>query len=122
VAGLQFIIDGGGSAITTGMKGYLVVDFACTIQQGTLLADQSGSIVVEIDACTYSAFAPPTHPATADKISASAPLTISSAEKAQDATLSGWTTAVAAGTVLGFNVTSAATVTRVTVGLKVLRS
>jgi hypothetical protein len=98
-----------------------MVDFACTITQGTLLADQSGSIVVEIDACSYSSYGPPTHPVTGDKISASAPLTISSATKAQDSTLSGWTTAVAAGTVIAFNVTSASTVTKCTVALEVLR-
>ncbi|MDE3097749.1 MAG: hypothetical protein KGK07_17320, partial [Chloroflexota bacterium] len=62
------------------------------------------------------------HPVAADKITASAPPTISSATKAQDATLTGWTTAVAAGAILGFNVDSAATVQRVTLALKVSKT
>lgn len=121
VAGLQFTIDGGGAAITTGQKGTLVVDFACTIQQVTTLADQSGSIVIEVQKVTYALYGPPTHPVTGDKISASAPPTISAATKAQDSTLTGWTTAIAAGDVLAFNVTSVTSITRVNLAFKVLR-
>lgn len=122
VDALEFVIDGGGSALTTGMKGYLEVPYACTITQATLLADQSGSVVVDIFRSTYSAFAPPTHPVSGDKLTASAPPTISTATKSQDATLTGWTTSLAAGDVLGFNVNSATTVTRVTCSLKVTRT
>lgn len=122
VAGLQFVIDGGGSVLTTGIKGYMVVDFACVIQQASLLADQSGSVVVDLFLCTYAAFAPPTHPAVADKITGSAPPTITTALKSQDATLTGWTTAVPAGSIIGFNVNSVTSITRVTVDLKALRS
>jgi hypothetical protein len=104
------------------MKGYLQVDFACTIQQVTSLADQTGSVVVDIFKCNYAAFAPPTHPAVADKITSSTPPTISSAVKAQDATLSGWTVALSAGDILGFNVNSVTTIQRVTVDLKVVRN
>jgi len=122
VVGAAFVIDGGGVAIVTGQKGSIVIDFACTIQQVTTLADQSGSIVVDIESNTFSAYAPPTHPATGDTICGAAKPTISSATKAQDATLSGWTTAVAAGTILSFNVISCATITNVTLALKLLRS
>src|SRR5437899_260373 len=58
---LEFIVNGGGSAIATGVAGYLMVDFAGTIQQATLLADVSTTSTVEIDTCTYANFAPPTH-------------------------------------------------------------
>jgi len=117
-ASLTFIIDGGGSAITTGQKGHLEIPFACTITQVTMLADQSGSIVVDIWKDTYANF-PPTD---ADSITASAPPTISSAQKSQDATLTGWTTAIAAGDILAFNVDSCTTIKRVTISLKVERS
>jgi hypothetical protein len=120
---LEFVIDGGGSAITTGMKGYIQVPWACTINQSTLLADQSGSIVVDVWKCSYSNFdAGSTHPVSGDKITASAPPTISSATKAQDSTLTGWTTSLAAGDILGFNVNSITTCTRVTISLKVAKS
>ena len=117
-ASLTFIIDGGGSAITTGQKGHLEIPFACTIKQVTMLADASGSIVVDIWKDTYANF-PPTD---ADSITASAPPTISSAQKSQDATLTGWTKAISAGDILAFNVDSCATIKRVTISLKVERS
>ncbi len=117
-ADIVFIIDGGGSAITTGQKGHLEIPFACTILQATLLADQSGSIVVDIWKDTYANF-PPTD---ADSITASAPPTLSSAQNSQDSTLTGWTKTIAAGDILAFNVDSATTVTRVTLSLKVKRT
>lgn len=119
---IEFVIDGGGSAISTGTKGYVEVPFACTITAARLLADVSGSIVVDVWKCTYSAFDPTTHPASGDKITASAPPTISSAKKSQDSTLTGWTTSLAAGDILGFNVNSASTITRVTLSLSVTRA
>lgn len=118
VADLTFIIDGGGSAITTGEKGHLEIPFACTITQVTALADQSGSIVVDIWKDTYANF-PPTN---ADSITAAAPPTITTAQKSQDSTLTGWTTAIAAGDILAFNVDSITTITRVTISLKVEKS
>ena len=45
---IAFIIDGGGALITTGVKGSVEVPFSCTIAAWTLLADVSGSIVVDI--------------------------------------------------------------------------
>ncbi len=120
---IEFIIDGGGSAITTGVKGDLEIPFACTIQRATLLADQSGSIVVDIFKCSYANYdGGSTHPVSGDKITASAPPTISTATKAQDSTLTGWTTSITAGDILRFNVNSITTCTRVTLALKVLRT
>jgi hypothetical protein len=118
VLSLTFVIDGGGSAITTGEKGHLEIPFACTITQVTMLADQAGDIVVDVWKDTYANF-PPTD---ADSITASAPPTISSAQKSQDATLTGWTKAITAGDILAFNVDSCATITRVTISLKVTKT
>ena len=115
---VNFIIDGGGSAITTGIKGDIVIDFGCTIQSVTMLADQSGSIVVDIWNDTYANF-PPTD---VDSITAAAVPTIAAATKSQDTGLAGWTTAITSGDILRFNVDSAATVTRVTVSLVLLRT
>ena len=112
---IEFIIDGGGAAITTGVKGYLEIPFGCTIQAVTLLADQSGSIVVDIWKDTYANYPP----VVGDSITASAKPTISTATKSQNTTLTGWTTSITAGDVLGFNVDSITTCTRVTLSLKV---
>lgn len=108
-------IDGGGSAITTGIKADISVPFACTITGVRLLADQSGSIVVDIWKDTYANY-PPT---VADTITASAIPTISTATKSEDTTLTGWTTSVSAGDTLRFNVNSVTTITRVNLTLTV---
>lgn len=118
VDAIEFVIDGGGSAITTGIKGDIEVPFGCTITRATAALDQSGSIVVDIWKDTYANY-PPTD---ADSITASAPVTVSSATKSQDSTLTGWTTSVAAGSILRFNVDSADTCTRATISLKVSRT
>jgi hypothetical protein len=115
---LEFVVDGAGSVPATGQKGWLEVPFDCQIVQATLLADQAGSAVVEVWRSTYAGF-PPT---AAGKITASSPPTLSSSQKAQDATLSGWTTQLSAGDVLAFNLASASTVTRLTLSLKVKRA
>jgi hypothetical protein len=118
VSTINYVIDGGGAEIATGIKGDVVVDFAGTITAVTLLADQSGSIVVDIWKDTYANF-PPTD---ADSITAATPPTITTATKSQDSTLSGWTTAISAGDVLRFNVDSVTDIERVTVALTVERS
>lgn len=114
-ADITFVLDGGGVALTTGVKLDIPVDFACTIVAATLLADQSGSIVLDLWKDTYANF-PPTG---ADSICASAKPTLSAAVKAKDTTLTGWTTSIAAGDILRLNVDSVSTVTRVTLALKV---
>jgi hypothetical protein len=116
---LFFIIDGGGSAITTGVKGDVgPFDYNFTIAANTLLADQSGSIVVNIWVDTYANY-PPT---VADKITGSAPPTISSSTKSQDTTLTGWTTSVTSGQTMRFNVDSVTSIERVTLALKYTRT
>lgn len=106
-------VDGGGSVITTGQKGYAIVPYACTIAGFSVAADQPGSISIEID---KKASAIPA--ATTDSIVASAPVTVASAQtkfgscSASDCT--GWTKAVSANDVIGFTVLSASTMTRAT--------
>ncbi len=118
VAAIVFIIDGGGAVIGTGEKGHLEIPFGCTIQQVTMLADQSGSVVVDIWKDTYANF-PPTD---GDSITAAAVPTIDTAQKSQDSTLTGWTTAITAGDILAFNVDSCTTIERVTLILKVVKT
>ena len=114
------VIDGAGATITTGTKGYIQVPTACTITKATVLsidaAASNGSIVFDVWKDTYTNY-PPT---VADTITASAKPTLSSANKSQDSTLTGWTTSVAAGDILGFNVDSVSTLTRVILQLECL--
>lgn len=122
VGDIEFIFNGGGAVLPTGVAGYMTMDFAGTIQQVTMLADQTGSVVVDIWKTTFASYAPPTHPAVGDSITSAALPTISSAEKVQDSTLSGWTTAFSAGDIFAFNIQSVASITKLTLALKVLRS
>lgn len=116
VVTITFVIDGGGAAITTGVKGDLQIPFACTILGWTLLADQSGSAVVEISKGTYANWP------TVSVITASAKPTLSSVRKNTSTTLTGWTPAITAGDVLQIGVNSAATVQRVVLTLTVRKT
>jgi hypothetical protein len=111
---LNFVIDGGGSAITTGKKGVIVLDGNYTVTGWTIIADQSGSIVVDVNRATYTNFP------TTSSIAGSELPTLSSAQKNEDLTLSSWTTTLSARDVLEFEVDSASTVTRVTVALRLV--
>lgn len=117
-AAIMVIIDGGGAAITTGLKHFIEVPFAATITAARVVADQVGDIVVDIWKDTYANF-PPTN---ADSICGSAEPELAAAQKSEDTTLTGWTTELAKGEWLAFNVDSVATVTRVTVSLSLARS
>jgi len=117
-ASLNFVIDGEGAEITTGIAGDAIIDFACTIQSVTLLADQSGDIVIDIWKDSYAQFPPK----DGDTITGGAEPTLSGASKSQDSSLSGWTVSVSAGDILRFNVDSVATIERVVLSLELLRS
>lgn len=114
---VNFLIDGGGSAIATGIKGTFQVDFDGTILSNTLLADQSGSITITIKKVAYASY-----PGSLTSIVAAAKPTLSSAQKSTDSTLTGWTTSFSAGDIFEVTVDTAATVTRVTLALKVRRN
>ncbi|MBA7575475.1 hypothetical protein ES708_17305 [subsurface metagenome] len=118
VASITFMIGVVGTVIETGLKGDLEIPFACTINRVTMLANKSGSIVVDIWKQAYADYPPE----NAQSITASAPPTISGAEKSQDSTLSGWTTAIAAGDCLRYNVDSITDIEQVTISLKVTKT
>lgn len=106
---------GPGGSITAGDTAWARVPFSGTITRVTLLADVSGSIVVDVWKDTYANY-PPT---VADTIAAAAKPTLSSAVKSEDSTLAGWTTAVTAGDIIKFSVDSVATVTHVALILEI---
>lgn len=111
---LNVVIGNGLSVVSTGIAGYVQLpNKAMTIDRIYIVADASGSIVVDVWKDTYANF-PPTD---SDSITASAPPTLSSAQKNSDTTLTGWTKSCAALDYLGFNVDSAATVKQVTLSI-----
>ena len=114
-AGIPFFIDGGGGVLTTGIKGTIEVPFKCDINSVRLLADQSGSVVVDIWKDTYANY-PPT---VADTITASDKPTLSAAQKNQNNNASTWTQAFSKGDIILPNVDSVTTVEQVVVFLRV---
>lgn len=118
-AGVGYTINGNGNTIVTGVAGVgLRVPFACTIDRVTLLADQTGSIVIDIWKDSYANY-PPT---VADSICASAKPTITTAIKSEDTTLTGWTKTIAAGDILYFNVDSCTSIQNVVLTLRVTKT
>lgn len=121
VQDVAIIIDGGGSAITSGVKSTIRFDFGCTINAWTLLSPkESGAIKIDLWKDTYANF-PPTD---ADSITNShEPEITATGNKAEDTDLSDWTTtAITSGDCMIVNVDSATTITNVTLILKVTRS
>ena len=108
-------IDGGGSAITTGTKGYIQVPFSGTITGWTLLAHQSGSIVIDVWKDEFLYFPPTVY----NTIAGSELPTITSGIKNENNALTTWTTAVTAGDIIAFNVDSATTISTVTLSVQI---
>ena len=108
---IEFLIDGGGSVITTGFKGHIEMPTS-TIEAVTLVGDATGSIVVDLKKDTFP-------PSGAVSITSATPPTISGADSSQDNTLTGWTTSFTEGELLEISVPSVATFTKVTLSLKV---
>lgn len=119
IRAITYVIDGVGSVPATGVRGQLSIPFACTIQSVTLLADQPGNAVVDIWKVPYSAYNLPSAPTVANSICAADLPTLSGASHSQDAGLAGWTTAINANDTLVYNLQSVATITRLTITLKV---
>lgn len=116
---IGLVLDGGLTPPTTGPKGFIRIPFACTITQWSLLADQSGSAQITIYKSTYAAFV---GASSGSSIVAAAAPNLTAAVKNTDSTLTGWTTAIAAGDVLLFNLDSVATCVRLVLELQVTRS
>jgi hypothetical protein len=115
--GCQVVINGNGYALDTGIKAHLPIPFDCEIIEATLLADITGSCVVDLWTDTYGSY-PPTN---ADSITGSTPLTLTAANKTTDVALTGWTTTLTAGDTLAVVIESVSTITLLTVGLRLQR-
>ena len=115
-AGLNFtaVFAGNGAVITPGIITYVRAPRTATITKVTLLADQTGSAVLDIWKDTYANFPP----VVGDSICGSSKPTLTSAIKYEDSTLTGWTTSITAGDVLGFYLTSCSTITQITLQLE----
>jgi hypothetical protein len=111
-------VDGGGSVITTGSKGFAQVNYNCTVSQWTLLADVSGTASFDIKRATFAGF-----PTTASIIGASGNPPILAGDRKQTAAPTSWTsTIISAGDVIEFVVSSIATCTRLNLTLQLTKT
>jgi hypothetical protein len=116
---IGYTFSGNGNTIPTGVAGVgLTVPFDGVITSATLIADQTGSMVIDIWKDTYANY-PPT---VLDTITASAKPTLSNAVKAQDTTLTGWSTAFSAGDIFYFNVDSCTSIQNATLILRATKT
>ena len=117
---LTMTFQNGGAVLNTGssIAGAIQVPFACAIESVTLLADQSGSVVVDLWKDSYANY-PPT---VADTITAAALPTITTADKSTDSTLTAWTKTLAAGDIILGNIDSVTSITALKLILKVKRT
>lgn len=103
------VVDGGGAVITTGVKSDVSIPFNMKITGWYLTADQAGSIVIDVWKDVFANF-PPT---ILDTIAGAELPSLVAAQSNSDTNLTTWTTTVAAGDVIRFNVNSATTITKI---------
>jgi hypothetical protein len=112
---ITFSIDGGGTVPTTGVKADVTVPYGGTITNWTLLADQVGSVVIDIWKDSYANYPP----IVGDTITGTTKPTLSSAQKASNAPSGDWNATIVAGDTLRFTIVSISSVTRLNLTLTV---
>lgn len=115
---ITYVLDGGEYPISNGIKGSLMFDYAFTITDWVVIADQDGSVELDVWKTNYAGF-----PANAtNSICGTNVPAIIDAQKGRALNMSGWTTSVAAGSILTFYVTECSSITRCTLCLKITRT
>lgn len=108
VDAIEIRIDGGGSAIGTGVKWRGIVPCDMTLTGWIANADQAGSIVVDLWVEHQDDY-PPTD---ADSITAAAPITLTTTDHVSDDGLTDWILTLTAGQAIWANVDSCDTITQ----------
>jgi hypothetical protein len=113
---VEAAFDGTGQAITTNVFINVEIPFAGTITRWTIVADQSTTSTVDVYKVNAAL------PTVSNKITSSAPPSISASTYASSTTLTGWTTTCAARDVIQFIVTTNNNAQRLTISLTVTKS
>jgi hypothetical protein len=103
-------------AIATGTKARFYVEVAMTITTVTILANASGSLVVDLWVEDYAG----SPPDASDSICGAAKPTLSSAQKMLDSTLTGWTVDIPAGSWVIANVDSCSGINAATLAVAMI--
>lgn len=99
-----YSFDGGGTALTAGVTGYLTVPYACTIAAWNISVDAGTATVDLWKIATGTAV-----PTISNTITASAIPAISTGTSVHSTTLTGWTTTVTANDIVAVNLKVTAT-------------
>jgi hypothetical protein len=113
---LGVTLDGGGSQLTTGQKGYIRVPYNATITGWAIISREIGSVTFDVWKLNGA------KPTVANTITASAKPTLISTDVATSNTLTGWTTSIQAGDIIGWNLDSVATSTWVILELTITKN
>ncbi len=108
--------ESGATALSGSKTACVATYFAGTIQSVELIGDVSGSVTVDVLTVAHGSW---TGRASATSITAAAIPAMASASKYTDSTLTGWTTALTAGTDVCFALSSPTTVAGVAIAVKV---
>jgi len=116
---INVLIGDGVNPLTAGIAAALRVDFNAVIAAGFLheFDGVTGSVTVGIEKAAYAIGSAPAF----TSIVASAPLIIASARYGENLTLTGWTRTINRGDVFRFSISSASTITRILLALRVRR-
>lgn len=111
---INYVVDNGSVAMTTGKKGYLTIDVTGEIESYILISSEVGNLEVDIKKSTFSDF-----PNTSSICGGNFP-TLSGTNKSSDVNLSGWSKTLNAGDILEYEVINTSTaITRFSIALKV---
>jgi hypothetical protein len=108
---INMLFDGGGGPIDLGTYGPVLIAAPGAITGWTLIADQAGSLTVDVRRASVGLF-----PAYASIVGV-APPTLSNQQRASGG-VAGWVSALALDDVLEFTVQSVSTITRAVLALK----
>lgn len=109
-------VDGSGSVLTTGVKGFLVMPYNATITGWDIIGNTTGNCVFDIWKSSGL-----TIPTVINTITGSEKPTLNSQQVNSDNTLSSWSTDVFINDIIAFNVDSASTLSRVNLIIKVIK-
>lgn len=115
-------IDGNGSSITTGIKGYLRIPYDCEITGWDLVADISGNMIIDLWKDTYSNFPPTSSDTIAGGITGTEIPKLDSQMINRKETLSSWNSTLSSDDWIAFNVLSSDTISRTTLTIRILKS
>jgi len=114
VGSFGITVDGAGSVITEGVKGYLVIPYNATIMSWDIIGNTTGDCVVDIWKSTVI-------PISGDTIAGSELPTLNNQQINSNNTINTWNRNLTTSDKIAFNVISASTVSRINLIIKVIK-